>query len=356
MPIVRFSTHLPTKEIVVRINDRGAVANVQEECSSLSLNHTLRDSILMANNDRFSIIMDVPADLNVLANDSLPKSCGAPTVEIETPPLHGVASVGSGNMIRYEPFAGYVGADTVTYRLSCNGNATVAAASISVKNRPGGMGSANCLITAPVGAMGEIGQKAISSHRVHSKAMPFVGDIDRDGLPEVVAPAAETAGGVLSLLVFDYKLQLKTTISSGSNTVSFPEDEAMTFLVANVDDDRYGEIVTCTSNKEVYCYSHDGNIKWKMTSPYSGSAAVNPCPIAADIDGDGKVEILVADVLIAGESGRMLLSLSGVSGLGLLPNVAYMPVFADIDNDGIQELVCGNATYKVNITNRNGTA
>jgi hypothetical protein len=81
----------------------------------------------------------------------------------------------------------------------------------------------------------------------------------------------------------------------------------------------------------------------------------------ADINGDGYSEILAVNQLYDGMTGKLLATLPTVPAIGGGRGKAYggpssyMPVFADIDNDGIQEIVAGNAVYKVIINDRNLT-
>ena len=99
MSIANFSNHLPVKEIVVRLNDRGDVSEVQRECNRLSLKEALRSSILLAITDHIFVFMNMPRELDLLANDSLLTQCGNHTLEIVRHPRHGMVSVGSdGNL------------------------------------------------------------------------------------------------------------------------------------------------------------------------------------------------------------------------------------------------------------------
>ncbi|GHT43575.1 hypothetical protein FACS189438_1060 [Bacteroidia bacterium] len=215
--------------------------------------------------------------------------------------------------------------------------------------------------TIPPATKWDMERKHVSNAYVHSLATPFVGDLDGDGRVEVVAPSGENFNTSANILVFDDRLQLKHTITPPS---PMPNYSTTTLLIADVDNDRKGEIVVACQDGLLRCYTHDGAFlgnpntpKWTSSAayPYLSPSPVSQCVslIVADIDGDGNAEILAGNNIYAAESGNFLVALpAGGRGYANGHSQSYMPVFADINNDGIQEVVAGNTVYQVVITDR----
>ena len=136
---------------------------------------------------------------------------------------------------------------------------------------------------------GETGRQhfRIESPVDHTVA-PALGDIDSDGLPEIVALTVDTPGA----------------LESGQGT-----------LIA---------------------FEHDGNVKWvgegAWVEPYAGALAL------ADVDNDGDVEIVGANWL-ADHEGKILWTAPEPAGWWSATTAA------DLDGDGDLELVLGHAAY-----------
>ena len=242
----------------------------------------------------------------------------------------------------------------LTLTATANSSGSTGSCSISLQAvAADNISDANCWVTPPA-TKWDIEEKGISNAAVHYLATPLVGDLDNDGRLEVVVPGGVDAQTSSSVLIFDDELKLKRTIK----TPVTPQYGTTNLLIGDVDNDGFGEIIIGTSNRQLMCYSHDGNIKWGPTAAYGAiDNAACPSLIVADINGDGYSEILAVDKIYDGATGTLLVTLpAGGRGYSAGGPSSYMPVFADIDNDGIQEVVAGNTVYKVVITNRNGTA
>jgi len=225
---------------------------------------------------------------------------------------------------------------------------------ITIAQYPDNISDADCYVEPP-STIWDIERKRLSSVPVHYMATPFVGDLDGDGRVEVVTAGVSSNFVCNQVLIFNDSLQLIRTINLQFGT---PQHFTTNLLIADVDNDGFGDIVVGTVNNTLLCYSHTGVKKWGPSSAYSAGIVSNVhyCPslIISDINGDGYAEILAVDKIYDAATGILLATLpSGGRGFSSAGPESYMPVFADIDNDGIQEVVAGNTVYKVNLNRTN---
>ncbi|MBI2396097.1 MAG: VCBS repeat-containing protein [Deltaproteobacteria bacterium] len=98
----------------------------------------------------------------------------------------------------------------------------------------------------------------------------------------------------------------------------------------NIDNKPGNEIVTCTRSStggsKVRAYDGKGAVLW--TSPAIGYCRV---PSLADLDGDGKVEVITETHVLKGATGKILFALAS-------PNNGEVTV-ADVTGDGVPEIV-----------------
>lgn len=95
-----------------------------------------------------------------------------------------------------------------------------------------------------------------------------------------------------------------------------------------------------------------------------GSSNIGSTISIADVDGDGLIEILAGDRIFSGgdadgnNGGQLLATLPDIPTIGRGRHqfgtyVGYMHCLADIDGDGKMEVVAGNATYKLDLNRDN---
>lgn len=247
---------------------------------------------------------------------------------------------------------------------------------------PDNISDAECF-SLPAGFAWDIEKKyqssiATASMRVQSYANLLVGDLDGDGKPEILTLNMFTNSMYSNeILIFNNDLTIKKTIS-------VPVSESYVTLplaIGDVNSDGIPEIIYGTgirtiSNSNLHyrlqAYQVDGTLIWTSSDSYISSpgAYFHSSSISlADLDGDGKVEIFAGDRIFAGETGKLLATLPttpilynptkmNICGRGLQLKASsadisgYLPAIGDIDGDGIQELACGNTTYKVKINSR----
>ncbi len=149
---------------------------------------------------------------------------------------------------------------------------------------------------------------------VNFSVAPALGDIDGDGLPEIVS--ANSSG---NLMAFEHDGTLKwqsPDIWSGSYIGA----------IALADMDNDGDVEIVAGNQ---VFDHLGNLLW--TAPQIAGA--NSATTAADLDGDGALEMVLGHAAVYNDGSLMWNS-------GLAPGY---PQVADMDGDGLPEVVLTNA-------------
>ena len=92
----------------------------------------------IANNDTAFAFSDLPVTVNVLENDELNNDApGTVVVSIVDAPLNGTATVAAGNVISYQPSAGFTGYERFTYKVTVDDKVSnVALVTINVEQQP----------------------------------------------------------------------------------------------------------------------------------------------------------------------------------------------------------------------------
>jgi len=103
--------------------------------------------------------------------------------------------------------------------------------------------------------------------------------------------------------------------------------------VADIDNDGKPEILTYKDSGNIICFENDGAFKWISTGATVGRGGI----VVADLDEDGTPEIIVAN------------SVFDVNGTALWTGTvgsSFMPVVANLDLVGHPEIVSGNTAYR----------
>ncbi len=132
---------------------------------------------------------------------------------------------------------------------------------------------------------GETGVEHFSilpTESVSCTATPALGDIDGDGLPEIVA--IWNAGGVFRLKAFEHDGTVKWANTTDGDAAAQFYRESGAVALHDLDADRDVEIVF---NHEVY--DHLGTLLWQYPNPSPGELEAST---AADLDGDGTMEVI----------------------------------------------------------------
>ncbi|MEX1363949.1 MAG: VCBS repeat-containing protein [Nannocystaceae bacterium] len=152
------------------------------------------------------------------------------------------------------------------------------------------------------------------AQQVEFSVAPALGDIDGDGLPEIV-----TADPTAHLMAFEHDGSLKWTSASTWNGASIG-------AIALADMDNDGDVEIIAGNQ---LYDHNGTLLWTATQP----AGSNSATAAADLDGDGDLEMVL---------GASAFHHDG-SLLWTAPIGPGYPQIADLDGDGLPEVLVTNS-------------
>lgn len=215
----------------------------------------------------------------------------------------------------------------------------------------------NCQFTPPPAAfqMAEKWRTNALVAPMDNRQTPIVGDIDGNGIPEVIGRHVNTAN---ALYVFD-----------GSNgglqqAITSPPTDVFLDAVAigDIDSDGFGEIIMiaegASSNRRMYCFEHTGAQKW-MSNVAVGYNVNDDrwVPAIADFNQDGVPEIYAGNQIFNGITG-VLIGQGGVSGSKGSSPVSVneaLSIAGDVLPDAFcadcqgMELICGNTVYSVNI-------
>ncbi len=111
----------------------------------------------------------------------------------------------------------------------------------------------------------------------------------------------------------------------------------------DIDGDGLVEIIAVTIQNRVLCLEHDGSVKW--TSDVLGSSVPEShvYPAIANMDGTGLPEIIVGSAILDSNGNLIGAGEHGIGGSGF----GATSFAADLDQDGQQEVIVGNALYNI---------
>ncbi|MFZ5875050.1 MAG: CARDB domain-containing protein [Nitrospirota bacterium] len=147
-------------------------------------------------------------------------------------------------------------------------------------------------------------------------------------------------------------------------TVDSPDDpidvSALAFLAAgDLDQDGLPEIVVGQTGAGLLAYDHDGTRKWDNAAAVIAWNLANPFnrvtmsegvkPVIADVDADGQAEIVAGSTVINADGSIRCAGPQGF-GLGTSNGIRQSPLVADLDLDGVQEIVAGHTAYRRDCT------
>ncbi len=181
---------------------------------------------------------------------------------------------------------------------------------------------------------------------------PVVVDVNQDGVPDLVTITHLFSGGSPSR-------QVLRVINGVDGSEIWSVDEQTTTLlpyaspaVGDIDQDGKPEIVVASANgNRLAAFEHDGTFKW-ITPGFGLASGIGDGTISiADLNSDGRVEVIFASDVVDGIDGTVLWTgfRAGATGVGG-GNAGPISVVADLDLDGIQEVVAGSSALRADGT------
>ena len=209
-----------------------------------------------------------------------------------------------------------------------------------------------------------------SNSNIYCRIMPLVGDLDDDGIPEIVCfdvqgnSSSQTAAKTIN--VYDGRSKaLKAQISVENLVWAHGNGPYGLVKLPN----RKGLIVTACKDTRLYAYditaANPNNPVWVSNESYN--TGYNDFSVSigfADFNGDGHPEVYVRNKIFDAETGILLAIAQGGNNQAnsyshnshTNHNKLSCPIAFDICGDTRQELILGNEIYDVIITNRFGTS
>jgi hypothetical protein len=179
------------------------------------------------------------------------------------------------------------------------------------------------------------------------------GAVDLCDVPDVVVTAIEdmqfTGSGSGTGLSFSGTMHLLSG-DTGQEKLTFAGkvDPNVNVALGDIDDDGLPEVVAADPSGHLVAFENDGELKWTGDLGSWFSVRNSYCTAIAlyDLDGDGSVEILAA-FEVFDSNGHLLWSLPG-NGTEFLDGEYWCPTptAADLDGDGKLEVLFGHATYR----------
>lgn len=214
--------------------------------------------------------------------------------------------------------------------------------------------NADCYYIPPCGQI-TLGIQWASDAETGTYSPLVAGDMDGDGIPDVVTTKVESP----DLYIIDGATGLtKVHVIAPTN---FPGGTAP--AIADLDHDGFGEVVIVGFDRILYCYEHDGTLKYTSTIQVGYHPRYRfAIPNIADFDHDGWAEVNIGNQVFNGQTGALLAEggmnvSAGEHPARVITGLSFAsPVPMDVLPDNFcpdcagLEIVAGNQVLSVNLT------
>ena len=309
--------------------------------------------------------------------------CASPSVVITSGSTTHLGATATGSnsdsniVYAYANVAGkpVLGSDTVAFTLTCGGTNHVGVLIITVVACPDNVSFLECVTTPEVFPFSIKQDWASKESEVNLYQPPLIGDLDGDGIPDIVV-AKHIDGGFYFPSCREFK---NLYVYKGNNrnnpveitTVSGNYHQTGAYALARVPiapGVTVALIVMHGQDGYLYSYTLPG-----VTNPWPGGKSSHTITASynqvsdrggvafADFDNCGTPEIYIGNRIFDAATGKLLVDgeLYGTNKgeTFAVSNTTYLfhPTAVDIDGDGKLEYIAGNRIYKVNIANRSGS-
>lgn len=158
--------------------------------------------------------------------------------------------------------------------------------------------NADCFYIPPCGQI-SLGVQWVSQASTGTYSPLVAGDMDRDGVPEVVSYEVESPN--------IYIIDGATGATKVHITAPTVFEGGTAPAIADLDNDGYGELVIVGNDLLLRCYEHNGALKYVSNVPVGyGSRYRFSVPNIADFDHDGLPEVNIGNQVFNGQTGVLL--------------------------------------------------
>ncbi len=200
---------------------------------------------------------------------------------------------------------------------------------------------------------------------VYFAASVGLDDLDHDGHIDVVAASFNSAPSpqdTTTIWVFDGV----TGATKPGWPHAYPKFGWATPAIGDIDGDGFNEIVTASSDGWLYAWNGDGTnvrtvdltVSGRFFDMNPGASFTYTSPALADIDHDGKMEVVIGASGIGGTTKLHVLNEDGTEVAGFPTTygggISSSPAIADLDNNGTLEIVFGTADNQFHCVNETG--